>query len=183
MESKKINDNQITALSAFNDDFAKYGPQRARLNLASWPPGYRAHPRDARNCWIKVNLTNEKIITGLATQGYGAKYSTEWITSYIVLYKSKTGEMLPFKTLQGNTKVGWSLFWLVLKQIRDYYFKRSQTLISRKIHGCVIWTWKKVDHAQKRASFYQTMKVFRKLKLFFGCNHWFSSGWVFSVAR
>ncbi|RMX60858.1 hypothetical protein pdam_00003501 [Pocillopora damicornis] len=104
MESKKINDNQITALSAFNDDFAKYGPQRARLNLASWPPGYRAHPRDARNCWIKVNLTNEKIITGLATQGYGAKYSTEWITSYIVLYKSKTGEMLPFKTLQGNTK-------------------------------------------------------------------------------
>lgn len=142
MESKKINDNQITALSAFNDDFAKYGPQRARLNLASWPPGYRAYPRDG-NCWIKVNLTNEKIITGLATQGYGAKYSTEWITSYIVLYKSKTGEMLPFKTLQGNTKVGWSLFWLVLKQIRDYYFKRSQTLISRKIHGCVIWTWRK----------------------------------------
>ena len=105
MESKKIKDNQITASSAFNNDFAKNGPQRARLNLESWPPGYRANPRDARGCWIKVGLTNKKIITGLATQGYGVNYSTEWVTSYIVLYKSKAGEMLPFKTLQGNTKV------------------------------------------------------------------------------
>ncbi|PFX27644.1 Polycystic kidney disease protein 1-like 2 [Stylophora pistillata] len=104
MESKKIKDNQITASSAFNNDFAKNGPQRARLNLESWPPGYRANPRDARGCWIKVGLTNKKIITGLATQGYGVNYSTEWVTSYIVLYKSKAGEMLPFKTLQGNTK-------------------------------------------------------------------------------
>ena len=105
MESKKIKDHQITASSAFNNDFAIYGPQRARLNLASWPPGYRANPKEARQNWINVDLGNKKVITGLATQGYGAASSTEWVTSYIIMYKSNTGDKLPLTTFQGDAKV------------------------------------------------------------------------------
>ena len=109
MESRVIKDNQITASSAFNHNFATYGPQRARLNLASWPPGYRANPTELDSSWIKVNLGTEKIITGLATQGYGDTAMMEWVTSYSVMYRSKLGGFLDIKTMQGDSKVGYRL--------------------------------------------------------------------------
>ncbi len=113
IESTRIKDYQITASSCLNDDFAKYGPQRARLNLASWPPGYRANPEELQSPWIKVNLETEKVITGLATQGYGDTSGSEWVTSYIVMYVSKMGETLQLTTMQGDPKVGVSLFHVV----------------------------------------------------------------------
>lgn len=109
MESKRIKDYQITASSSFNHDFATYGPRRARLNLASWPPGYRANPAELQSTWIKVNLGTEKVITGLATQGYGDTSVMEWVTSYIVVYRSKLGDLLQITTMQGGSKVGYSL--------------------------------------------------------------------------
>ena len=109
MESQLIKDYQITASSSFNDKFATYGPQRARLNLASWPPGYRANPAKLQMSWIKVNLVTEKVITGLATQGYGDTAVMEWATSYSVMYRSKLGDILQIKSMQGGSKVGYSL--------------------------------------------------------------------------
>lgn len=106
MESKRIKDNQITASSCFNDDFASYGPQRARLNSMSWPPGYRANPEKLQSTLIKVDLGTEKVITGLATQGYGDTSVMEWVTSYIVMYESKMGDILPVRNMQGSYKVG-----------------------------------------------------------------------------
>ena len=111
MESKRIKDYQITASSCFNDDCAKYGPQRGRLNLASWPPGYRANPAELQSTWrgIEVDLGSEKVITGLATQGYGDTSVTEWVTSYTVLYKSTMGDIMQLTTMHGYSKVGFSL--------------------------------------------------------------------------
>ena len=106
MESHQIKDYQITASSSFNNSFATYGPQRARLNLESGAPGYRANPAKLSSIWIKVNLVTEKVITGLATQGYGDSAVMEWITSYSVMYRSKLGDFLPIKTMRGATKVG-----------------------------------------------------------------------------
>lgn len=105
MESKRIKDQQITASSAFNDDFATYGSQRARLNLTSWPPGYRANPTELSFTWIKVDLGTDKVITGLATQGYGDTSVTEWVTSYIAMYESRMGDMQQFTNMQGGPKV------------------------------------------------------------------------------
>ena len=109
MESQLIKDFQITASSSFNHDFTTYGPQRARLNLASWPPGYRANPAKLNSSWIKVSLGAEKVITGLATQGYGDTAVMEWVTSYSVMYMSKLGAFLQIKTMQGGSKVGYNL--------------------------------------------------------------------------
>lgn len=109
MENQVIKDYQITASSAFNHDFSTYGPQRARLNLASWPQGYRANPGELDSSWIKVNLGTEKVITGLATQGYGDTAVREWVTSYSVMYRSNLGVFLEIKTMQGGSKVGYSL--------------------------------------------------------------------------
>jgi len=105
MESQQIKDYQITASSSFNNDFVTYGPQRARLNLA---PGYRANPAKLNSSWIKVNLETDKVITGLATQGYGDLAVREWVTSYSVMYRSKSRDFLQIKTLQGASKVGYT---------------------------------------------------------------------------
>lgn len=115
MENKRIKDHQITASSSYNDDFDTYGPHRARLNLASWPPGYRANPAEFQSTWIKVDLGTEKVITGLATQGYGNTSVREWITSYIVMYESKMGDILQLTTMQGDPKVSSFLIFKVLK--------------------------------------------------------------------
>ena len=109
MESQVIKDNQITAPSAFNHNFATYGPQRARLNLASWPPGYRLIQQSLTPSGSRVNLGTEKVITGLATQGYGDTAMMEWVTSYRVMYRSKLGVFVDIKTMQGDSKVGYSL--------------------------------------------------------------------------
>ena len=105
MEIQLIKDYQITASDSFNGDFATYGPQRARLNLESWPPGYRANPAMLQSSWIKVNLVTEKVITGLATQGYGDTAVKEWATSYSVMYRSKLGDLLQITSMQGGSKV------------------------------------------------------------------------------
>lgn len=116
MESKRIKDYQITASSCLNDDCATYRPQRARLNLASWPSGYRANPQELQSSWIKVDLGTEKVITGLATQGYGDTSVSEWVTSYIIMYEPKMGDTLQLTTMQGEPKVGVSLFDKVIKE-------------------------------------------------------------------
>ena len=109
MESQLIKDYEITASSSFNHDFATYGPHRARLNLGSWPQGYRANPAELNSSWIKVNLVTEKVITGLATQGYGDTAVMEWVKSYSVMYRTKLRDFVQIKTMQGGSKVGYSL--------------------------------------------------------------------------
>lgn len=105
--SGEIRNEQITVPSAYNNDFATFGSQRARLNLTSWPPGYRADPNQGSG-WIKVELGKEMVITAIATQGFGDDSVEEWIKQYMVMY-SNGGDYLYFKDLKGVLKVGcWS---------------------------------------------------------------------------
>ena len=82
----RIQDFQLISSSAFDNDFKMYGPQRARLNMTSWPPGYRSAPDKAYTGWIKVDFGYIMVITGIATQGYGDTTVNEWLKSYMLLY-------------------------------------------------------------------------------------------------
>ena len=104
MTSGDIRDEQITVPSAYGDDFATYGSHRARLNLTSWPPGYRADPNQTGR-WIKIDLGKEMIITAIATQGYGDVGIEEWIKQYVFMY-SNGRDYSYFKDLNGELKVG-----------------------------------------------------------------------------
>ena len=74
--------------SAYNNDFATFGAHRARLNLTSWPPGYRANKQgEGFFSWLAVNLDHDMVITGIATQGYGNLSVQEWVESYIIYYE------------------------------------------------------------------------------------------------
>lgn len=105
MASGKIKDEQITAFSSYNNDFNTYGAQRARLHLTTWPPGHRGDPVQSMSSWLKIELKEKMIITGIATQGYGDAKNPEWVTKYMLLYS--TGEdYLFFKDQSGGLQVG-----------------------------------------------------------------------------
>jgi hypothetical protein len=107
IESGTIKDDQITVFSAYNDDFNTYGAQRARLSLTTWPQGHRANPQTASSTWLKIELKEEMVITGIATQGYGDSKIGEWVKQYMLLY-STGQDYLYFKDDKGGLKV--SLF-------------------------------------------------------------------------
>ena len=105
MASGEIRNEQITVSSAYDNDFSTYGSHRARLNLTTWPPGYRADPNQASSGWIKVEFGKEMVITAIATQGYRDDGIDEWVSQYMVMY-SKGGDYHYFKDLKGVLKVG-----------------------------------------------------------------------------
>ena len=78
---------QLSASSAYKNDFSTYGPHRARLNLTSFAPGYRADKTQGIP-WIVVNLQTKKILTVIAVQGYGDPKVAEWVESFQVMYSS-----------------------------------------------------------------------------------------------
>ena len=82
-----IEDEQLTASSAWEDDHDKFGAQRGRLNLNRWPQGWTASVED-RSPWFQVNLKHPFIITQLATQGYGGSVD-QWVEKYRVSWKSE----------------------------------------------------------------------------------------------
>lgn len=104
MASGKIQDEQITVSSVYNNEFATYGAHRARLNLTSWPPGFRADPNEGGG-WIKVDLTKEMVITAISTQGYGDDTIQEWVSKYMVMYSNEGEDYSYFKDLKGVLKV------------------------------------------------------------------------------
>lgn len=100
-----IKDEQLSSFSAYNDDFATYGAHRARLNLTKWPPGYRARNSFLEKLpWIRIDLTKELTITGIATQGYGDASVAEWVTSYRLMYADKL-DFVYFVDIHGNVLV------------------------------------------------------------------------------
>lgn len=82
-----IEDGQLTASSAWEDDHDKFGAQRGRLNLNRWPQGWTASVED-RSPWFQVNLKHPFIITRMATQGYGGSVD-QWVEKYRVSWKSE----------------------------------------------------------------------------------------------
>lgn len=94
----------MSVASAYENDFATFGAHRARLNLTSWSPGYRANKEPPGSfLWLKVNLDQKMAITGIATQGYGSSsLEAEWVTMYMVFYE-KGEELLFFTEANGET--------------------------------------------------------------------------------
>lgn len=99
----RISDDQMDAPTAYDDDFGSFGAHRARLNLTSWPPGYRANYEPLGTfLWLEVSLNQKSVITGIATQGYGNSSAQEFVTSYMLMYE-KGGEMPFFTEANGES--------------------------------------------------------------------------------
>lgn len=91
----------MSAPSAYDDDFATFGAHRARLNLTSWPAGYRAN-KDKIGFfpWLKINLDQDMVITRIATQGFGNVSLNEWVTSYMVFYDKRGEDETAYCTME-----------------------------------------------------------------------------------
>lgn len=100
----RIKDFQLIASSAYDNEFKTFGPHRARLNMTSWPPGYRADPSQAATSWMRVEIQRIVVVTAIATQGYGDKKTSEWLTSYMLLY-SQGSEYTFFRDADGESQV------------------------------------------------------------------------------
>ena len=102
----RIRDEQMSASSAYDNDYATFGAHRARLNLTSWPAGYRANTEKADYFpYLKINLDQEMVITGIATQGFGNASLNVWLESYMVLYDKRGAE----ETVSCTTEDGETL--------------------------------------------------------------------------
>ena len=107
----RIRDDQMSASSAYDNDFATFGAHRARLNLKSWPPGYRANTETfVPFHWLKINMDHDTVITGIATQGYGNSSFNEWVTNYMVFYDKIGAEETVYCTEEDGETVKVSMY-------------------------------------------------------------------------
>ncbi|EDO33126.1 predicted protein, partial [Nematostella vectensis] len=83
IEEGIIEDAQMTASSAWNNNFKRYGAHRARINLESWPAGWNAKRFDP-DPWLQIDLGSVKTVTSVATQGLGHGNHDEWVKTYRV---------------------------------------------------------------------------------------------------
>lgn len=77
--------------------------------MTSWPPGYRSAPDKAASGWFKVEIGHIIVITGIATQGYGDIFVSEWLTIYMLLY-SQGDDYSFFRETNGEIQVRSVLF-------------------------------------------------------------------------
>ena len=82
MADGRIQDNQITAGSTYDNNSKDYGPGRARLNQTG---GYRAMP-NSNQAFLSVRFNQPMIITGIATQGYSNVSVEEWVKKFLMGY-------------------------------------------------------------------------------------------------
>ena len=123
----------MSAESAYDNDFGTFGAHRARLNLASWPPGYRANYEPLGTfLWVKVNLDESTVITGIASQGYGNSTAAEWVSEYMVFYQ-KGNELALLTEVDGETEMV-SVKLIILLTAIDF-FNRTICLIEKLLHS------------------------------------------------
>ena len=100
MEDNRIENAQVTGGFPYNGDKANFGSQNARLHH---PRGFRAEPNSfllSANT-IGIHFPEEKVITAIATQGYG----DEWVTSFNVFYTDSLGNQQSVKDIEGKLLV------------------------------------------------------------------------------
>ena len=100
MEDNRINNLQVTGGFAYNGDKENFGSQNARLHH---PRGFRAEPErfsPSANT-IGIHFAEGKVITAIATQGYGG----EWVTSFNVFYTDSLGNQQSAKDIEGKLLV------------------------------------------------------------------------------
>lgn len=100
MEDNRIKNSQVTGGFAYNGDKANFGSQNARLHH---PRGFRAEPKTfppSANT-IGIHFAEEKVITAIATQGYGG----EWVTSFNMFCTDSLGNRQSVKDIEGKLLV------------------------------------------------------------------------------
>jgi len=99
MQSGEIPDRNIVATTrSFDNDREMFGAHQARLNSTS---GYRADPFAVKQTlfhFIEVKLSQEMIITGIATKGLGK----EWLTKYKLMSGQKGTGYTRFKDVNDS---------------------------------------------------------------------------------
>lgn len=108
MESGLISDKFLSTSSAWNNKYFLYGAQRARVNLNTWPEGWNAVKNDP-NPWLQIQFEQEKIVTAVATQGFGNTNANEWVKTYF-LAVSSDGEQWQTYSDKNKEKVGTIFF-------------------------------------------------------------------------
>ena len=81
VEDGRIKDNQLSASSAWDDNTLRYGAARGRLHFKIWPQGWNAKKNDPYP-WFQIDFGSTMTVTGVATQGFGASQTDEWVKSY-----------------------------------------------------------------------------------------------------
>lgn len=100
MEDNRINNSQVTGGFAYNGDEENFGSQNARLHHAR---GFRAEPKTfpLSTNTIGIHFAEGKVITAIATQGYGG----EWVTSFNVFYTDSLGNQQSVTDIEGKLLV------------------------------------------------------------------------------
>ena len=105
----------MSASSAFDNDYATFGAHRARLNLTSWPAGYRANTETIDYFpWLKINLDQEMVITGIAIQGFGNASLNLWVKSYKVFYDKRGADETVYCTTEDGETLKVSTFVILV---------------------------------------------------------------------
>ena len=110
MESKKINNSQITASSVLNE-LSDCQPWAGRLNN----PWSFWHAKQARvGEWLQIDFKRKTVVTKIATQG--RPNDAQWVTSYKISF-SKDAVLWNFYKENGKEKVGRFTVLLSICQI------------------------------------------------------------------
>ena len=94
----------MSAYKAYNGDTSRYGAHNARLMKTSNPQGYRGDKSAPEDSWLTITFEKKRVITAIATQGYGDPNAKEWVTKFILLY-ANGGDFQPFMDGNNNIKV------------------------------------------------------------------------------
>ncbi|XP_077965989.1 uncharacterized protein LOC120335342 isoform X2 [Styela clava] len=93
MESGEINDGQISASSAFSQ---QWKPSLSRLNnrRGAWISAKAVLPRHrsyklptTQNQWIQIDLLRNRVVTGIVTQGFNLTSGDLFVTSFSILFR------------------------------------------------------------------------------------------------
>ncbi|NXO43978.1 FA8 factor, partial [Locustella ochotensis] len=115
MASGGIADSQITA----SGQYGQWAPSLARLDNAG---SINAWSTDRSNAWIQVDLLHPTIIHGIKTQGARQKFSSLYISQFVVFY-SLDGRR--WKTYKGNATSTQMLFFgnVDASGVKENHFK------------------------------------------------------------
>ena len=154
MESKDIPDSAIIASSSYNEQ--SVGPLSSRLNTdvsgGAWCPHTPLEIENSGTEWIRVNLTNRFIVTGISTQGrFGNGVGIEYVEDYWIEYSRDFGQSwFKWKDRKGTYLLkGNSDTYSVKKNYLDLpivganmirivpYSQHTRTVCLRfEVHGC-----------------------------------------------
>ena len=98
MESRTINDEQITASSEWNHNHAAI---QGRLNFkATWKSGAWSALTNDPNQWLQVDLIGQYIVTRVATQGRNRYH--QWVKKYKLQYSDDGARFRCYKEPRKN---------------------------------------------------------------------------------